>query len=79
MPIQRCPEFALALVFVLIYFICEFVVTVFSVFSVYTGISHFLVGLTFTVWGCNSLELVNMTIAIKNKQLELGMTSVMCS
>jgi len=31
------------------------------------------------VWGGNSLELINMAIAIKNNQLELGMTSVMCS
>ena len=77
MPVDSFPELALALVFVLIYFLCEFILTVFNVFSVYTGLSHFLVGLTLMVWGSDNLELINMSIAVKNKQLELGMTSVM--
>jgi len=75
--VEKLPEVALALVFVIIYFLAEFILTVFNVFSVYTGLSHFLVGLTLMVWGSDSLELINMSIAIKNKQVELGMTSVM--
>ena len=67
MPVKRLPELALLFVFVLVYFICEFILTVFNVFSVYTGLIHFLVGLTLMVWGSNSLELINMTIAMKNK------------
>ena len=77
MPVDRLPELALAIVFVLIYLLCEFILTVFNVFSVYTGLSHFLVGLTLMVWGSDQLELINMAIAVKNKQCELGMTSVM--
>ena len=77
MPVQRLPELALVMVFVLIYFLCEFILTVFNVFSVYTGLSHFLVGLTLMVWGSDSLELINMCIAVKNNQVELGFTSVM--
>ena len=77
LPVKVFPELALLLVFALIYFLCEFILTVFNVFSVYTGLSHFLVGLTLMVWGSDSLELVNMAIAVKNKQVELGMTSVM--
>ena len=77
MPVQRFPELALAMVFVLIYFLCEFILTVFNVFSVYFGLSHFVVGLTLMVWGSDNLELINMIIAVKNSQLEIGLTSVM--
>ena len=51
MPINAAPELALAFVFVLIYLLSEFVLTVFNVFSIYTGLSHFMVGLTLMVWG----------------------------
>ena len=67
MPVNRLPEVALVLFFVAIYFISEFILTVFNVFSVYTGLSHFLVGLTLMVWGSDNLELINMTISVKNK------------
>ena len=77
MPVNALPELALVLVFVLVYLLCEFVLTVFNVFAVYTGLSHFLVGLTLMVWGSDCLELINMIIAFKNKQLEMGLTAVM--
>ncbi len=54
------------MVFFLIYFLCEFILTVFNVFSVYFGLSHFVVGLTLMVWGSDNLELINMIIAVKN-------------
>ena len=66
MPVTAMPEIALLLIFFIVYLMCEFILTVFNVFSVYTGISHFLVGLTLMVWGSNNLEMVNMAIAMKN-------------
>ena len=77
MPVNAFPELALALFFVIIYFLCEFILTVFNVFSVYTGLSHFLVGVTLMVWGSDNLELINMAISVKNKTVEIGLTSVM--
>lgn len=77
LPVKRLPELAFLMIFVLIYFMCEFILTVFNVFSVYTGLSHFFVGLTLMVWGSDNLELINFTIAMKNKQLELGLSSVL--
>lgn len=77
LPVTRFPEIALLLVFVVIYFICEFIVTVMNVFSVYTSLSHFLVGLTLMVWGSDILEMFNMIIAVKDKKLELGFTAVL--
>ena len=66
MPVTAAPEFAMILIFIIIYVMCEFILTVFNVFSVYTGLSHFLVGLTLMVWGSDNLDLVNMGISLKN-------------
>ena len=65
-PVTSIPELALVLIFIIVYVMCEFILTVFNVFSVYTGLGHFLVGLTLMVWGSDNLELVNMGIAMKN-------------
>lgn len=77
MPVTKMPEVALLLIFFIVYVMCEFILTVFNVFSVYTGLSHFLVGLTLMVWGSDNLEMVNMAIAMKNQDLELGMTAIL--
>jgi Ca2+/Na+ antiporter len=77
LPVTRLPEIALVLVFFIIYIICEFIVTIMNVLSVYTNMSHFLVGLTLMVWGSDVLELFNMIIATNKKQLELGLTAVL--
>ena len=57
----------LVLVFFIIYVICEFIVTIMNVLSVYTNMSHFLVGLTLMVWGSDVLELFNMIISTEKK------------
>lgn len=77
MPVNSMPELALFLLFFFVYVMCEFILTVFNVFSVYTGLSHFLVGLTLMVWGSDNLEMVNMAISMKNQDLELGMTAIL--
>lgn len=66
MPTTVLPELALILVFFFVYVMCEFILTVFNVFSVYTGLSHFLIGLTLMVWGSDNLEMINMAISMKN-------------
>lgn len=77
MPVKSAPILCLILVIFLVYIMCEFVLDVFNVLSAYTGLSHFFVGLTFMVWGSDMLELINFMVSMKNKQLELGMTSVL--
>ena len=76
-PEKKAPILALLMVVFLVYIMCEFILTVFNVFSVYTGVSHFFVGLTLMVWGSDNLELINFSISMKNKQLEMGMSSVL--
>ena len=77
MPVKNAPIVAIAVVILLVYIMCEFILSVFNVFAAYTGLSHFFVGLTLMVWGSDVLEMINFTISLKNKQLELGMTSVL--
>ena len=77
MPVTSLPEIAILLIFFIVYLMCEFILTVFNVFSVYTGLSHFLVGLTLMVWGSDNLEMVNMAISMKNQDLEQGMTAIL--
>ena len=77
MPVDQLPEVALFLVFFFVYVMCEFILTVFNVFTVYTGISHFLIGLTLMVWGSDNLEMINMAISMKNKNIEIGLTSIL--
>ena len=77
MPVSALPELALVLIFVIVYMMCEFILTIFNVFSVYSGLGHFLVGLTLMVWGSDNLELVNMGIAMKNQDMEVGLTALL--
>ena len=63
LPIKRSPELAVILIFVIIYLMVEFIVTVMNVFSAYTGMSHFMVGLTLMVWGSDNMEMLNIAIA----------------
>ena len=76
MPVKRAPEIALLLNIFLIYQMTEFILTVFNVFSVYSHLSHLLVGLTMMVWGSDTLELANMSIALKKKRPELVTASI---
>ena len=77
MPVTAAPEIAMILIFIIIYVMCEFILTVFNVFSVYTGLSHFLLGLTLMVWGSDNLDLVNMGISLKNQDMEVGLTALL--
>lgn len=64
LPIGSQPELALIMIFVVIYFMVEFILMVFTVFSVYTGISPFVVSLTLMVWGSDNMEMLNLAVAI---------------
>lgn len=77
LPIKRSPELAVILIFVIIYLMVEFIVTVMNVFSAYTGMSHFMVGLTLMVWGSDNMEMLNLAIAIGKGEEEMAMIAVL--
>jgi Ca2+/Na+ antiporter len=55
----------------------EFIVTVMNVLSAYTGISHFMVGLTLMVWGSDNMEMLNLAIAIGKGEEEMATIAVL--
>ena len=54
----------------------EFIIIVMNVFSVYTGFSHFMVGVTLMVWGSDNMEMLNLAIAINKGQEEMATIAV---
>ena len=77
LPINKFPELAVVLIFIVIYVMVEFVVTVMNVFSAYTGMSHFMVGLTLMVWGSDNMEMLNLAIAIGKGEEEMALIAVL--
>jgi Ca2+/Na+ antiporter len=73
LPIKILPELCLALVFLLIYFMVEFILTVLNAFAAYTNMSHFLMGLTIMVWGADNIELINLSIYMSKGEDEIGL------
>jgi Ca2+/Na+ antiporter len=76
LPVKSLPELAIALMFVCVFYMVEFIVMVMNVFSAYTGISHFIVGITLMVWGSDNVEMLNLAIATAKGQEEIGLTAV---
>lgn len=76
MPVASLPELAIALVLIIIYFMVEFIVICMNTFSAYTGVSHFMVGLTLMVWGSDNMEMLNYAVALSKGQEEIGLTAV---
>ena len=77
LPVKRFPEVAVVLIFIIIYIMVEFIVTVMNVFSAYTGMSHFMVGMTLMVWGSDNMEMLNLAIAISKGEEEMALIAVL--
>ena len=77
LPVDSVPELAIVLVFICIFFMVEFIVMVMNVFSAYTGISHFIVGITLMVWGSDNMEMLNLAVSTAKGYEEIGLTAVL--
>ena len=76
MPVEWLPELVIGILFVVIYFMVEFIVIVMNTFSAYTGMTHFMVGLTLMVWGADNLETLNLAVSISKGKEEIGLVAV---
>lgn len=65
------------MIFLVIYFMVEFIIIVMNVFSVYSGLSHFMVGVTLMVWGSDNMEMLNLAIAISKGEEEMATIAVL--
>lgn len=77
LPVNKCPELTVVVIFIVIFFMTEFIVTVMNMFSAYTGISHYMVGLTLMVWGSDNMEMLNLAIAIGKGEEEMALIAVL--
>jgi Ca2+/Na+ antiporter len=55
----------------------EFIILCMNVFSAYTGMSHFMVGLTLMVWGSDNMEMLNLAIAMGKGEEEMATIAVL--
>jgi hypothetical protein len=68
---------AVIIIFLVIYLMVEFIVCVMNVVSAYTGMSHFMVGLTLMVWGSDNMEMLNLALAISKGEEEMATIAVL--
>ena len=77
LPYKNWPVITVAFLFIVTYYMVEFIVTVLNVFSAYTGMSHFIVGLTLMVWGSDTMEMLSLAIAIGIGEEEMATIAVL--
>ena len=77
LPYKSSTIIAVILIFLVIYLMVEFIVLIMNVFSAYTGMSHFMVGLTLMVWGSDNMEMLNLAIAIGKGEEEMATIAVL--
>lgn len=77
MPYEEWPIVSTLMIFLVIYFMVEFIIIVMNVFSVYSGLSHFMVGVTLMVWGSDNMEMLNLAIAISKGEEEMATIAVL--
>jgi Ca2+/Na+ antiporter len=77
LPIDKLPELAFVIIVILFFIAVDFILMVFSVLSIYTHLSHILIALTIISWGSSPIELINLMIAAKKNELQIGLTSIL--
>jgi Ca2+/Na+ antiporter len=55
----------------------ELILTIVSVLAQYTHLSHIFIGITVISWGSCLIELINLSVANKNAEGQMGITSIL--
>jgi Ca2+/Na+ antiporter len=69
MPVEKLPELAFLVIVILYFLTTDYILKVVSVMSVYINLSHMFVGITIMSWGSCAVELINMSLSVKNNQM----------
>ncbi|CDW80524.1 ca2+:cation antiporter family [Stylonychia lemnae] len=77
LPVQKSPIAAFLIIVALFFISMDFILTLVSVMSVYTHLSSVLIALTIMSWGSSPIELINLIIASKKGELQIGLTSIL--
>lgn len=77
LPINKLPELSFLIIVAIFFLATDFILTVVSVFSVYSHLCHILIALTVISWGSSPIELINLVIANRKGELQIGLTSIL--
>lgn len=77
MPVEKLPELVFLVCMVMFFYATEFILTVVNVLSQYTHLSHIFIGITVISWGSCLIELINLAVANKNSEGQMGITSIL--
>ena len=65
------------MIFIIIYFMVEYIVEVMNLLCAFTGLSQVIVGLTLMVWGSDNMEMLSLAIAISKGVEEMALIAVL--
>ena len=77
MPTEKLPEVAFLVIVVLYFMSTDYILKIVDVMSIYINLPHIFVGITVMSWGSCAVELINMSIAVKKNEFQLGITSIL--
>ena len=77
LPVEKLPILAFLLIVVIFFISMDFILTVVSVLSIYSHMTSLMIGLTIISWGSSPIELINLIIASKKNELQIGITSIL--
>ena len=77
LPMNLLPELCFLAIVFIFFMSMDFILTVVSVLSIYTSLSHILIALTIISWGACPIELINLIIATKKNELQIGLTAIL--
>jgi Ca2+/Na+ antiporter len=77
LPMELLPELSFVAIILIFFVSIDFILTVVSVLSIYTHFTHILIALTIIAWGSSPIELINLVIANRKNELQIGLTSIL--
>lgn len=79
LPMKLLPEVSFLVIVILFFIAIDFILTVVSVLSIYAHFTHILIALTIIAWGSSPIELINLIIANRKGEIQIGLTSLLSS
>lgn len=79
LPTKKYPVIAFFGLVIFFFVLSDVVLDVVQDFSSYTHMSHLFIGIIILAMFMSSIEVINLSIAAKNNEMQLGMTSIFSS
>lgn len=77
LPVEKCPEIVFLFSMILFFQATEIILTIVSVLAQYSGLSHIFIGITVISWGSCLIEMINLSVATKAGEGQMGITSIL--